>query len=137
MNINKNIGSWGEFYVARLYLARGYKLLVKNSFNRKGKQLGEIDLILSRKNVLVFVEVKTRVSGKYGYPEESVTYQKQQRIIKAVQWFLNSHSEFQNFQPRIDVCAILLLESAKFCFAPDLDKFVKYSKIITNAVELN
>ena len=137
MNINKNIGAWGEFYAAKLYLTRGYKLLVRNSFNRKGKQLGEIDLILSRNNVLVFVEVKTRASGKYGYPEESVTYQKQQRIIKAVQWFLNSHPEFQNFQPRIDVCAILLLESAKLCFAPDLDKFVKYSKIITNAVELN
>lgn len=136
MNQTQHIGACGEFYATKLYLSKGYKLLVRNSFNRKGKQYGEIDFIVVRNNQLVFVEVKTRLSNRYGLPEESVTRSKQERIIKAVQWFLSKHPQYQHFQPRIDVCAILLTEAAALSFLPDLDKFVKYSKIFTNAVEL-
>lgn len=131
-----NIGAWGEYYAARLYVKKGYKLLARNSYNHKGKRYGEIDFVVTHGSKIVFVEVKTRLSNKYGNPEESVTLQKQKRIIKAVQWFLNQHPQFSSYQPRIDVCSIILSEAAAFSFLPDLDKFVKYSKIITNAVEL-
>lgn len=137
MKTFQHIGAWGEYYAARLYLQKGYKLLARNSFNRKGKQFGEIDFIVRKGGLIVFVEVKTRISSKYGWPQDSVTKHKQIRIIKAVEWFRSQHPSYVFLQPRIDVCAIILSESVKASFVPDLDKFVKYCKIITNAVELN
>lgn len=131
------LGAWGEYYAARLYSRQGYKILMKNSFNHTGKQIGEIDLIVLGKNQIIFVEVKTRVSSRFGLPEESISNHKRQRMLKIVNWFLVKHKQYQNLQPRIDVCAILLSSAAKIPNNSDLDKFVKYAKIITNAVELN
>lgn len=131
------LGAWGEYYAARLYSRQGYKILMKNSFNHTGKQIGEIDLIVLAKNQIIFVEVKTRVSSRFGLPEESISNHKRQRMLKIVNWFLVKHKQYQNLQPRIDVCAILLSSAAKIPNNSDLDKFVKYAKIITNAVELN
>ena len=83
------------------------------------------------------MEVKTRISGKFGLPEEAISYAKQKRLVRAVFWFLYKYPEYQTWQLRIDVCAILLSEAASVNARRDLDKFIKYSKIITNAVELN
>lgn len=135
--LTTTLGAWGEHYAARLYVKQGYQLLVKNSFNRTGKQMGEIDLVVLGRNQIIFVEVKTRISSKFGLPEEAISYTKRQRLIKVVTWFLARHSEYQIFRPRIDVCAIMLVEAVKSLPKADLDKFVKYSKIITNAVDLN
>ncbi len=136
MLTQSELGNWGESYAARLYERAGFKILVRNSFNPYGKRLGEIDLIAVRKKLLVFIEVKTRISTKFGLPEENITSFKRHRLIRSCQWFTSNHSEFQSFQFRIDVCAILLARTAQLAKTGNLDKFVKYSKIITNAVEL-
>lgn len=64
-------------------------------------------MIFEDKDVLVFVEVKTRFSKKYGQPEEAVTPSKINNILKTGQYFklLNPH-----LSPslRIDVVSILL-----------------------------
>ena len=137
MLTQSELGCWGESYAARLYERAGFKVLVRNSFNPYGKRLGEIDLVVIRRGILVFVEVKTRISTKFGLPEESITRSKRVRLIKSAQWFIGQHEEFHNTQYRIDVCAILVASSAQYMVAVNLDKYVKYSKIITNAVELN
>jgi putative endonuclease len=135
--IDKNyLGAWGENYASQIYLKQGFSVLLKNSFNRVGKQLGEIDIIVKRGNLLVFVEVKTRISGKFGLPEESVSFAKQQKILRSVNWFLYQFPEYQTWRLRIDVCAILLNQVVQLGTSFNLDKSVKYSKIITNAVEL-
>lgn len=136
MLTQSELGNWGESYAARLYERAGFKILVRNSFNPYGKRLGEIDLIAVRKKLLVFIEVKTRISTKFGLPEENITSFKRLRLIRSCQWFTSNHSEFKSFQFRIDVCAILLARTAQLAKTGNLDKFVKYSKIITNAVEL-
>lgn len=136
MVTDSQLGFWGEAYAARLYERAGFQILVRNSFNQTGKRLGEIDLIARRKGLIVFIEVKTRMSRKFGLPEESISYFKRLRLLKSAQWFLSKYSEYQNLSPRIDVCGILLVEAAKHANTQNLDKFVKYSKIITNAVEL-
>lgn len=134
MLTDSQLGAWGEDYAAKLYQKAGYEVILRNSFNPTGKRLGEIDLICRRYQVVVFVEVKTRVSTRFGLPEEAVGHLKRLRLIKSVQWFLSRYPEFNSFRQRIDVCAILLSPQAK---TVNLDKCVKYSKIITNAVELN
>lgn len=65
---------------------------------------GELDLIMTDQNALVFVEVRFRSSDKFGSALESVTHKKQQRIIAAAQTYL---SRQQSDGPvRFDVVAL-------------------------------
>ena len=57
------------------------------------------------KKILVFVEVKTRFSEKYGPPEESVTPWKLKQIAKTGQYYKLLHPELPDLM-RIDVIAI-------------------------------
>jgi len=50
--------------------------------------LGEIDLIGERSGEIVFIEVKTRKSTQYGYPEETVNSNKQKKIIKTASGYI-------------------------------------------------
>ncbi len=124
--VSNTLGAWGERIALRLYLNNGYKLVARNIYNSKGKRYGEIDLIMRKGNMLVFVEVKTRSPKGMATAAESVRFTKQQRLVKTVYWFLNAHPEYLKFRPRIDVC---LVE------ASNLDNSSKNIIIIPNAVE--
>ena len=58
---NKNLGDFGESFAADFLLENGYAILERNYKTKAG----EIDIIASIGNTLVFVEVKTRSSEKY------------------------------------------------------------------------
>lgn len=71
---------------AALHLSRkDYRILHRN-FRSKS---GEIDIICENNGVIIFVEVKTRRSDKYGMPSEAVNYRKQQKIIATAMLYLN------------------------------------------------
>lgn len=53
---------------------------------------GEIDLVMMDGPTLVIVEVRFRQSNKYGGALESITWQKQSRIIKTTQHYIMNHS---------------------------------------------
>lgn len=63
---------------------RGLKLITRNYRCR----LGEIDLILQDRNVVVFVEVRLRRKTSFGGAAESITYSKQCRLIRAAHCYL-------------------------------------------------
>jgi putative endonuclease len=67
---------------------------------------GEIDIIAKDKNILVFVEVKTRSSNFFGQPYEAVTIQKQKRLHKLAIQFINS-LKLKNINYRIDIVSII------------------------------
>lgn len=67
---------------------QGLKLIDKNY----RCQYGEIDLIMEEKQTLVIVEVRYRQSAKYGGALESVTPQKQSRIIKTAEHYIMNRS---------------------------------------------
>jgi putative endonuclease len=93
MRYKKNVGDIGEEFAAKLLANSGYRILERNYAARSG----EIDIIATKDGVLHFVEVKTRNSMKYGYPSESVTRIKQERIRKAARQYLQSRRlEWQN-----------------------------------------
>lgn len=103
MNLNKDIGKYGES-IANSYLRDlGFSILEENFRNR----FGEIDIIANKNNLLIFVEVKTRFSKNYGTPSESVTKSKQQNIIKLSKYFLLKKRSL-NYYIRYDVIEILL-----------------------------
>ena len=79
MAIQQEIGDKGE-NLAALYLQKlGYDVLEQNY--RTGRL--EVDLICKKGDVLVFVEVKTRSSTKFGNPETFVNSAKASKIIEA------------------------------------------------------
>lgn len=121
----KNLGQWGEEYIASLYQRKGYKILDKNYFNRFGKRLGEIDIVAVKEKELVFVEVKTRTSESFGSGFEAIVGWKEQRLVRACKLFLKNNPEFADYQYRIDVAEL----------KTDLDRNQRTVKIIENAIE--
>lgn len=54
---------------------------------------GEIDLIFKDKSTLVFVEVRFRANNNFGGAAVSVTHQKQQKILRSAQNYLQEHGD--------------------------------------------
>lgn len=98
---NRETGNAGED-LATLYLKnKGYSLIGRNYRTR----FGEIDLILYRDGVLVFVEVKLRRGPGFGGPLEAVTPRKQATIRMIAEHYLAAKEP--NFETvRFDVVGI-------------------------------
>lgn len=101
---NIEIGKKGE-EIAEKYLKRhGYKIIDRNF---RSKRWGEIDIVVTKNDVLVFVEVKTREGTKYGEPVEAVTPFKLRALERAGQYYKMEHPEAPEAL-RIDVISIIL-----------------------------
>ena len=96
------LGKSGE-EVALHYLEKNKYRIIARSFRMFR---GEIDIIAYDRKTLVFVEVKTRKSRDFGFPEESVTPNKQRQIIKIAEGFL-AKNNLQNVECRFDVVSVL------------------------------
>jgi putative endonuclease len=100
-NYNKNIGFYGEDIAVEYIKKKGYFVLDRNFRNR----YGEIDIISSFKDVIIFIEVKSRYSNSCGTPIESVTYFKQKKIFNLCKFYLLNKKLF-NYNCRFDVIEI-------------------------------
>ena len=69
---------------------------------------GEIDLIMLHQDCLVFIEVRYRKDINYGSGAETVDYNKQQKIIKTAQVFLQNKKKYQQLNCRFDVVSVTL-----------------------------
>ena len=77
------MGPEAESLVADYLLSLGWRILERNFRNRRG----EIDIIASDGELLVFVEVKARGQLLCGHPGESVTHAKRQRIQQTAEYY--------------------------------------------------
>ena len=98
----------GEELAAAHLKKKGYHILVQNYRALRG----EIDLVAQDGNRIVFVEVKTRRSLKFGLPQEAVTPRKQQQISKIALAYLQER-DLLNAPCRFDVIAIRLSSQLK------------------------
>ncbi|MCL5675560.1 MAG: YraN family protein [Patescibacteria group bacterium] len=98
---NQNIGRIGEKRAEEYYIKQGFKVLFRNFRT----PFGEIDLIVSRNNLTVFVEVKCRISTNFGYPEEYINKRKLNKIKKGVQFYALKN---ESRDLRIDVVSVIL-----------------------------
>ena len=78
------LGERGEMIAWGHLREKGYTLLEKNY----RCALGEMDVIARKNGRLVFVEIKTRSSDRFGLPEEAVHSVKQKKLLKLAQWYL-------------------------------------------------
>ena len=98
-------GRLGE-RVAKRYLKKaGLKFLYANF---RGEQ-GEIDLIFREKEILVFVEVKTRSSEAWRRPAAAVNRDKQRKIVATARDYLRL-LERSDIPVRYDIVEVLLEE---------------------------
>ena len=100
---NKIIGNYGEDCAAKFLEKNKYKIIERN-FSCK---FGEIDIIAKDKNILVFVEVKSRTNEMYGTPAMAVNYYKRKNIVKTAKYYIMKN-KLQNEFCRFDVVEILL-----------------------------
>jgi len=102
--MSNNKGALAEQTACDFLLKNGLQLIARN-YNCK---MGEIDLIFRDSQHVVFVEVRSRSSTRYGSALESITYSKQRRIIRAAQLFLLEKKWTERYPCRFDVITLQL-----------------------------
>ena len=103
-------GAWGEALAANYLRKKHYKIIATNYRSR----FGEIDLIASNRQYLVFVEVKLRKSNQFANAFEFVDSRKQSRIRTTAELYLSEFST--DLQPRFDVIEIYAPEGTETKF---------------------
>ncbi len=100
-NQKQTLGKEGERLAERYLRKKGYRLVERNYRS----PVGELDLIVLDRRVIVFVEVKTRTQERFGLPLESVHPIKQRNMMKAALFFLSQH-RLHDREARFDVIGV-------------------------------
>lgn len=113
-----SLGKRGED-LACTYLKRHGLIIIQRNYRQK---TGEIDIICRDQSSIVFVEVKTRKSLRYGMPYEAVTLKKQAQISRVALDYL-TRNKCLDHEARFDVLSIVItadgnheIEHLKDCF---------------------
>lgn len=113
---HNNTGFIGEQMAAGYLLKNGFAILHQNWRHSHW----EVDFIASIGNTLHFIEVKTRRTKKFGFPEEDVTKKKMLNLINASEEYLFLNPEWKVIQ--FDVLSITILnkQPVEFFFIEDV-----------------
>ena len=106
MNQKQIEGRTGEEVATKYLESLGYKIICNNFRCMQG----EIDIIAKDKEELVFIEVKTRTSVKYGEAREAVDKNKQKHMYKAAGYYLFKNKMESAFV-RLDVIEVYIKKS--------------------------
>lgn len=106
MYINKETGNLGENIATHYLKQKGYVILDRNFESRQG----EIDIIALDKKEVVFIEVKTRTSNKFGTPSEAVNKIKQKHMLQTIKYYLYIRNLSEEFI-RIDVIEVYIKDN--------------------------
>jgi len=104
----QRLGHWGERLAAQHLRAQGYEILETNY----RCAVGEMDIVARDEGYLVFVEVRTRKGREHGTPEDSITADKQAKIVEVAETYLQE-MRLGDVDWRIDVVAVELNESGR------------------------
>ena len=95
-------GKRGENLACNYLKNQGFRILERN--HRLGRS--EIDIISRDRDILVFVEVRTRSSSTYGFPEQTISSRKEEVILQGAEEYM--HRINWNGRIRFDIIAIEL-----------------------------
>jgi putative endonuclease len=95
-------GSAAEALAARYLASQGLAPLARNFRCR----LGELDLVMTHRRVLVVIEVRSRRQTNVTTPGATVNRGKQRRLVGATRYFLLRFKQYANWPVRFDVVEI-------------------------------
>lgn len=98
---NKTIGNYGENLSLKHLIKNNYKILDTNFRT----SYGEIDIVATINNIIVFLEIKSRYTDSFGKAIESITYYKQKQIIKLSKYYIHKYNLY-NYNVRYDIIEV-------------------------------
>ena len=103
---NRELGQSGES-LAAVFLGEKKFDIIKRNF--RYSKYGEIDIIAQKGSLIIFVEVKNRMSDKFGGPLYSISAKKKRSLKTAAKAFLSLYPEFNRpaFTFRFDLISIV------------------------------
>lgn len=113
------LGELGEELAAGFLIEKGYQIIQRNVFFR----YGEIDIIARDGDEIVFVEVRTRTTGKLAPPETTVGPRKLRTLVRCAYAWVDS-VRYLGFW-RIDLVAITVTNT---------ENKIEHIKTITEAI---
>jgi putative endonuclease len=114
----RRLGNAGEDAVAAWYETAGYRVIDRNWRCRDG----ELDVVVISGDTLVFCEVKTRASTRFGVPVEAVTATKQRRLrMLAARWLAEHNVRRRTL--RFDVASVMRGTDGQFTIEVVEDAF--------------
>ncbi|MDD5031558.1 MAG: YraN family protein [Patescibacteria group bacterium] len=108
VNYRREVGKFGENLAKNYLLKKGYEIIgenVKISFQ-------EIDIIARQEKMLVFIEVKTRLSSAFGGAEDAFDFRKSGYLEKALESYIYKNNLDENLI-RLDFISIDLNREKK------------------------
>lgn len=103
MDPRKEIGKIGEEAATRHLEDQGYQILGRNWSTR----LGELDIIATDQEAIIFVEVRTTSSNQFGYGFQSIDFRKQHKVRRLALQYLQNQ-QLHSKPLRFDVVSVLL-----------------------------
>ena len=94
-------GRQGQKLAEKFLRKKGLRIIARNVNTGPA----EIDLVARDHRILVFVEVRSRWSQSDAQPEETVTYRKQQRLVRGAKAFMKFRG-WEDRPVRFDVVAV-------------------------------
>ena len=118
---NKLKGNAGEKIAVKYLKKAGYDIFHTNFTT----EIGEIDIVATDDEALVFIEVKTRVDDEFGTPAEAVDYRKQRKISEVAAQYIKKYMYF-NVPVRFDVIEVYLRDNRVNHIVNAFDSYLRY-----------
>ena len=104
LNSGQALGARGEDLAHRFLQQAGMVVVARNY--RMSSGAGEVDLIAWDRDVLVFVEVKSRETAEYGAPDRAIGQEKKLSLVRAAREYAR-HAGVPWEKVRFDVVTVV------------------------------
>jgi len=112
-----DLGRKGESLAKTFLEGLGYEILDENWTHSKC----EVDLIVYKDRIIIFVEVKTRTGNGFGEPEDFVDARKQKLLVEAADEYI--YLMDHKGEVRFDIISILFDRNANYTLKHIEDAF--------------
>ena len=109
-------GNTGEIMAVEYFMQKGYAILHKNWRHYRW----EVDIIAEKDNILHFIEVKTRRTRQFGFPEDNVDKKKIRNLINAAEEFVYQFPQWNRIQFNILSISMLKDEPVEYFLIEDV-----------------
>lgn len=103
---NRLKGNQGEEIAAKWLIDHGYQLIERNNSTK----YGELDIVASQGETLLFVEVKFKQSEDYGTPEEMIGKNKLMQVKRTAEMYLLTNPDIAKQFDKYQIDAICIVE---------------------------